>query len=100
MSSALSTFLFTDIEGSTRLWEEHADGMGVALAEHDRLLELARSDGINDTIAPWDWRARNKKTAILGAAKPPENASTILLASASGSSSSVKSMRASRSATW
>ncbi len=35
-------------------------------------------------IAPWDWRARNKKTAILGAAKPPENASTILLASASG----------------
>ena len=37
-------------------------------------------------IAPWDWRARNKKTTILGAAKPPENASTILLASASGSS--------------
>ncbi len=35
-------------------------------------------------IAPWDWRARNKKTTILGAAKPPENASTILLASASG----------------
>ena len=23
-------------------------------------------------IAPWDWRVRNKKTAILGAAKPPE----------------------------
>ena len=37
-------------------------------------------------IAPWDWRARNKKTAILGAAKPPENARTILQASASGSS--------------
>src|SRR3982074_3792980 len=36
-------------------------------------------------IAPWDWRARNKKTTILGTAKPPENASTILLASASGS---------------
>src|SRR3979411_1022213 len=35
-------------------------------------------------IAPWDWRARNKKTTILGAAKAPENASTILLASASG----------------
>ncbi|GLH81611.1 nuclease [Bradyrhizobium sp. SSBR45G] len=35
-------------------------------------------------IAPWDWRVRNKKTTILGAAKPPENASTILLASASG----------------
>ena len=35
-------------------------------------------------IAPWDWRVRNKKTAILGAVKPPENASAILLASASG----------------
>ncbi len=35
-------------------------------------------------IAPWDWRIRNKKTTILGAAKPPENAHAILLASASG----------------
>ena len=37
-------------------------------------------------IAPWDWRVRNKKTAILGAVTPPENARAILLASASGSS--------------
>jgi endonuclease YncB( thermonuclease family) len=36
-------------------------------------------------IAPWDWRVRNKKTAILGAAKAPPNANAILLASASGS---------------
>jgi len=36
-------------------------------------------------IAPWDWRVRNKKTTILGSAKAPDNASTILLASASGS---------------
>jgi endonuclease YncB( thermonuclease family) len=36
-------------------------------------------------IAPWDWRVRNKKTAILGAAKPPAGAKAILLASASGS---------------
>src|SRR5580704_8799845 len=35
-------------------------------------------------IAPWDWRIRNKKTAILGATKPPPNAHAILLASASG----------------
>ena len=34
----LSTFLFTDIEGSTRLWETHAAVMGTALAQHDRLL--------------------------------------------------------------
>jgi endonuclease YncB( thermonuclease family) len=36
-------------------------------------------------IAPWDWRVRNKKTAILGAARPPANAHAILQASASGS---------------
>src|SRR5271163_1799529 len=36
-------------------------------------------------IAPWDWRIRNKKTVILGAAKPPANANAVLLASASGS---------------
>jgi endonuclease YncB( thermonuclease family) len=35
-------------------------------------------------IAPWDWRVRNKNTAILGAIKPPEHARAILLASASG----------------
>jgi endonuclease YncB( thermonuclease family) len=35
-------------------------------------------------IAPWDWRVRNKKTPILGAIKPPENAHAVLLASASG----------------
>lgn len=35
-------------------------------------------------IAPWDWRVRNKKTAILGSIKPPDTAIAILLASASG----------------
>ena len=35
-------------------------------------------------IAPWDWRVRNKKTAILGAARAPASARAILLASASG----------------
>jgi endonuclease YncB( thermonuclease family) len=35
-------------------------------------------------IAPWDWRVRNKKTAVLGATKPSEDANASLLASASG----------------
>ena len=39
--SPVATFLFTDIEGSTRLWEEHADRMGPALAQHDRLLRAS-----------------------------------------------------------
>ncbi len=37
----ISTFLLTDIEGSTRLWEEHGDAMGAALAVHDRLVRGA-----------------------------------------------------------
>jgi predicted ATPase/class 3 adenylate cyclase len=32
------TFLFTDIEGSTKLWENHPEEMRVALAQHDMLL--------------------------------------------------------------
>ena len=32
------TFLFTDIEGSTRLWETHPDAMRSALVRHDALL--------------------------------------------------------------
>jgi class 3 adenylate cyclase len=32
------TFLFTDIEGSTRLWPEGEDAMRAALARHDELL--------------------------------------------------------------
>ena len=32
------TFLFTDIEGSTRLWEAHPDAMRPALARHDFLV--------------------------------------------------------------
>jgi class 3 adenylate cyclase len=35
------TFLFTDIEGSTRLWEQHPEGMREALAGHDALLHQA-----------------------------------------------------------
>src|SRR5215203_3128690 len=32
------TFLFTDIEGSTKLWEKSPEGMQVALARHDAIL--------------------------------------------------------------
>jgi predicted ATPase/class 3 adenylate cyclase len=35
------TFLFTDIEGSTRLWEQHPEAMRHALARHDALLRHA-----------------------------------------------------------
>jgi predicted ATPase/class 3 adenylate cyclase len=35
------TFVLTDVEGSTRLWEAHGQAMGSALAAHDRLVSRA-----------------------------------------------------------
>ncbi len=35
------TFLFTDIEGSTRLWEEDPERMRLALARHDAISRMA-----------------------------------------------------------
>lgn len=42
------TFLFTDIQGSTRLWEDHPEAMRLALARHDALLRNAieRNGGV------------------------------------------------------
>ena len=39
--SGVVTFLFTDVEGSTRRWEADADGMRAALAAHDAVLRNA-----------------------------------------------------------
>ena len=38
------TFLFTDIEGSTELWERHPETMGEAVARHDEILRRAIED--------------------------------------------------------
>lgn len=35
------TFLFTDVEGSTRLWDTDPDAMREALARHDEILRSA-----------------------------------------------------------
>jgi class 3 adenylate cyclase len=42
------TFLMTDVEGSTRLWEHHPDTMRTALLRHDVLIEalVARHGGV------------------------------------------------------
>lgn len=40
-SGEYATFLFTDIEGSTQLWEQHPDAMREALARHDEILRVA-----------------------------------------------------------
>ena len=39
--SGVTTFLFTDIEGSTRLWELEPERMPSALAAHDAIVRAA-----------------------------------------------------------
>jgi len=41
LPSGTVTFLFTDLEGSTRLWEQHPDAMRPALARHDAIVRDA-----------------------------------------------------------
>ena len=36
--SGTVTFLFTDIEGSTRLWQEQPEAMAISHARHDEIL--------------------------------------------------------------
>jgi class 3 adenylate cyclase len=38
------TFVLTDVEGSTRLWEDYHEAMGGALVRHDRLVSQAVAD--------------------------------------------------------
>jgi class 3 adenylate cyclase len=41
LPSGTATFLFTDIEGSTQLWEQHPQAMAHSLAQHHALLREA-----------------------------------------------------------
>jgi predicted ATPase/class 3 adenylate cyclase len=62
LPSGTVTFLFTDLESSSRLWEEHPEGMKAALARHDSILREAveahgghvvktRGDGLHAAFA-------------------------------------------------
>ena len=48
--SGVVTFLFTDVEGSTRRWEADAQAMRAALVVHDKVLRAAIVDG--DLLKP------------------------------------------------
>ncbi len=73
-NSRMLAFLFTDVEGSTRLWERYPDGMRASLARHDAILRHAvqGADGAvvkmtgDGVMAVFD-TARNAVTACLTA---------------------------------
>ena len=46
------TFLLTDVEGSTALWEQASEAMRTALARHDALFEAAVVEHGGDHIRP------------------------------------------------
>src|SRR5437899_1929573 len=46
------TFLFTDVEGSTRLWEQHPEAARAALAQHDALIELLAEQHGGQVVRP------------------------------------------------
>src|SRR5215207_3298505 len=52
------TFLFTDIEGSTQLWEQHPQAMPAALARHDAILRQAMEFTRSSPTPPLRWPLR------------------------------------------
>ena len=49
LPSGTVTFLFTDLAGSTRLWQDHPEAMKAALARHDAILRDA-IEGHNGSV--------------------------------------------------
>jgi class 3 adenylate cyclase len=52
LPSGTVTFLLTDLEGSTALWEEAPEAMRAALARHDALFEAAVAEHRGVHIRP------------------------------------------------
>ena len=61
LPSGTVTFLFTDIKGSTRLWETDPAGMRLALAAHDEMVRAAvdAHDGMCFRLGGTGWRRRS-----------------------------------------
>ncbi|MEX0826145.1 MAG: adenylate/guanylate cyclase domain-containing protein [Acidimicrobiia bacterium] len=59
LPTGIVTFLMTDIEGSTRLWEEDPDAMGLALRDHDLLVRQTVTGGGGMLIK---WRGEGDST--------------------------------------
>lgn len=52
LPAGVITFLFTDVEGSTRLWEEHPAAMRGVMARHDAVIEESVAHGSGRVVRP------------------------------------------------
>ena len=71
--SGTVTFLLTDLEGSTRMWEQDPEAMKAAMVRHDELLEksISANDGfifarMGDGMAAAFYSAGNAVSAAIG----------------------------------
>ena len=80
LPSGTVTFVFTDLEDSTRLWEEHPDEMRTALARHDAILRdvvtahhgtVVKSTG-DGVLATFDGPARAVRAGMALRSAAPE----------------------------
>ena len=55
--SGTVTFLLTDLEGSTRMWEQDPEAMKAAMVRHDELLEKAVADNEGASTTAWARRS-------------------------------------------
>ena len=68
LPSGTVTFLFTDLEGSTRLWEEFPERMRAALARHDEILRDAVEQRDGHVVE--DHRRRTARSVRARAGRP------------------------------
>jgi class 3 adenylate cyclase len=52
LPEGIVTFLFTDVEGSTKLWEEAPDSMMEAIRQHDEVIEQAAASHNGIPVRP------------------------------------------------
>jgi predicted ATPase/class 3 adenylate cyclase len=52
LPTGVVTFSFTDVEGSTRLWEQHPEAMRQAMRQHDELIEAAVASNGGVVVRP------------------------------------------------
>jgi class 3 adenylate cyclase len=52
LPTVVVTLIFTDVEGSTRLWEQHPEAMHQAMTRHDELIKASVASNSGVVVRP------------------------------------------------